>query len=418
VWGDIALEGPLARLLDAATDVLALVDSAGLLLYANAAATRMLGVELAEWRGRDVLELVHVEDQARAADALRRSDIARGPGDAVSLRLICHDGAVREVEILASPLVDTEPSATVLLIRDMTAQRQQETALAEAVARFEVVFDHAPIGMALLDLDGQWIRVNQALLDITGYSESELVERTFQDITHPEDLSADLAQVERLRTGEINSYQMEKRYYNKQGHVVWILLTATLLRDEHDAPLQFLALIQDISERKQAEDHLKWFAERDALTGLWNRYRFEQELERYQTLFDRYGEQSAVILADVDDFKAINDRFGHDIGDQVLADIGGVLKTRLRITDLSCRYGGDEFAILLPHTGEDEARILAAELTDAITKQASHPELNLDVRVSAGISAITPRTSATSTIAQADHAMYAHKVQTRRPEPR
>jgi two-component system, cell cycle sensor histidine kinase and response regulator CckA len=129
-------------------------------------------------------------------------------------------------------------------------------------AHFRNIFESAAVGMALVALDGRWLRVNQSLCEIVGRSESELLGLRFQDITHRDDLEMDLAQVRRLLAGEIRSYNMEKRYIHKTGHVVWILLTASVVPDADGSPLHFIAQIQDIRERKQAEAALRDSEER------------------------------------------------------------------------------------------------------------------------------------------------------------
>lgn len=107
--------------------------------------------------------------------------------------------------------------------------------------------------MALVGLDGRWLRVNQAICNIVGYPEAELLTKTFQDITHPDDLPADLDCTKRLLAGELPQYAMEKRYFHKGGHVVWILLSVALARDESGAPEVFVAQMQDITRRKETE---------------------------------------------------------------------------------------------------------------------------------------------------------------------
>jgi two-component system sporulation sensor kinase A len=125
----------------------------------------------------------------------------------------------------------------------------------------EVLFSHtfqfAAIGMALVGLDGKWLKVNPALCELVGYSEEELLTTTFQAITHPEDLEEDLSYIGELVQGNIYAYQMEKRYYHKLGHEIWILLNGTLVRDEQGEPLYLIKQIQDITQRKQAESQLR-----------------------------------------------------------------------------------------------------------------------------------------------------------------
>ncbi|MEY2564534.1 MAG: hypothetical protein QOH88_2727 [Verrucomicrobiota bacterium] len=121
---------------------------------------------------------------------------------------------------------------------------------------FQNAFEHAAIGMALVAPDGAWLRVNRSVCDITGYTEAELLQRTFQDITHPEDLDLDLEFVNKMLAGVLDDYRMEKRYLAKNGAIVWVLLSVSLVRDEEGKPRFFISQIQDISERKENERQL------------------------------------------------------------------------------------------------------------------------------------------------------------------
>lgn len=140
------------------------------------------------------------------------------------------------------------------LLRRQKAQTEAE--LAESEMRFRLAMEYAPIGIALVSLTGQWIRVNRALCEIVGYPEQELLAKTFQDITHPDDLETDLAYVRQLLAGEIKTYQLEKRYFHKQGFAVWILLSAALVRNAKGEPQYFIAQIEDITARIEL-DRLK-----------------------------------------------------------------------------------------------------------------------------------------------------------------
>lgn len=104
---------------------------------------------------------------------------------------------------------------------------------------FQNAFEFAAIGMALVSSEGKWLRVNRSICEITGYSEAELLTRTFQDITHPDDLDLDLANVSKMLAGEIKTYQMEKRYFHKDGSIVWVLLSVSLVHNRSGAPLFF-----------------------------------------------------------------------------------------------------------------------------------------------------------------------------------
>ncbi|MGJ5672681.1 MAG: diguanylate cyclase [Nostochopsis sp.] len=132
-----------------------------------------------------------------------------------------------------------------------------EEALRESKERFHNAFDYAAIGMALVGLNGSWLQVNHALCEIVGYSEAELLAKTCQDITHAEDLETDFDYVRQLLTNEIRCYHIEKRYIHKLGHVLWIMLSVSLVSDIHGQPLYFITQIQDITERKRVEQTLQ-----------------------------------------------------------------------------------------------------------------------------------------------------------------
>ena len=134
---------------------------------------------------------------------------------------------------------------------DITERKRAEEALRESEERFAGAFEYAPIGVALVSPVGRWLKVNRALCELVGYSETELLTRTYQDITYPEDLADDLENTRRLVAGEIPSYQMEKRYLHQCGHLVTVLLDVSLVRDDHGQPRYFISQIQDITERKR-----------------------------------------------------------------------------------------------------------------------------------------------------------------------
>ena len=276
---------------------------------------------------------------------------------------------------------------------------------------FETAFASAPTGMALVGLDGSWLKVNGALCRIMGFSEEQMRTRTFQELTHPEDLDADLQHVEELLAGRSGGYTMEKRYIAADGSVVHALLSVSLVRDDHGCPLHFVSHVVDISERKLMEEHLRLLATHDGLTGIWNRRRFEEELARQLARSLRHGETAVVLAIDLDAFKPINDELGHEAGDQVLSAVARVIAGRLRGTDSVARLGGDEFAVLLCNTDLVHGDAVAHELTALIALtpiQAAGRHVN--VRASIGVAAVDSTCASVAEIlARADQAMYAAK---------
>jgi len=148
-------------------------------------------------------------------------------------------------------VVDGVVRGFFVLVTDISAVKRTETALRESEERFRLTLEEAPIGMAVVGTDGRFLRVNGALCAILGYSAQELVGMTFQSVTHPEDLDADLALARQLARGEIPRYSLERRYVRKDGHVVDIELSRSVLRGPDGQPLHFIAQVKDISERKR-----------------------------------------------------------------------------------------------------------------------------------------------------------------------
>jgi PAS domain S-box-containing protein len=146
-----------------------------------------------------------------------------------------------------------EPIAILEINNDITPRKQVEEALRQSEERFRSAFDHASIGMALIGLEGRWLKVNPALCEIVGYSEADLLTTSPQTITYPDDLGSDHQFLEQLLQGELRSYNIEKRYFHRQGHLIWVLFSASLLRDSQGNPLYFVAQIQDITTRREVE---------------------------------------------------------------------------------------------------------------------------------------------------------------------
>jgi PAS domain S-box-containing protein len=218
----------------------------------------MFGYTAAEIIGQPLQLLIPPECNSEEPEIL--SGFSRG-------ELVCHletirvrkDGQRFDVSATISPIKDADGKivGASKIIRDITERKRAEEALRESEERFSGAFEFAPIGVALVAPNGRWLKVNRALCELVGYSEAELLVCTFQEITHPDDLAADLEYMRRLLAGEIRFYQMEKRYIHARGHFVTILLDVSLVRDAQDQPHYFIAQIQDITERKQNEESLR-----------------------------------------------------------------------------------------------------------------------------------------------------------------
>ncbi|HEX8744480.1 MAG TPA: diguanylate cyclase [Thermoleophilaceae bacterium] len=301
--------------------------------------------------------------------------------------------------------------AGVAVARNLTERKRAEAALARAEARFRSAFDHAPIGMGISAPDGRWLQVNAALCEIVGHSEAELLACRWHDITYPDDLAAGLDRVERLLSGEVESYEAEKRFFTTNGHIVWARVFQSVTRDATGRPLHLISHVFDISDRKRIEGELQARADSDALTGLMNRGRFDEELGRQIARCKRYGERAALLLLDVDRLKQVNDRFGHRAGDQIIKLVARAARDRARETDAVARIGGDEFAVLLPSVDLPTAHRIAGEIAERVAAAAEVPDFaGVPVAVSVGVAPLDASApSAEEALARADADMYARK---------
>ena len=241
------------ELFDQASDSIFIADLDGRYTEVNATACKMLGYAREELIGKTIVDIIPPEDVPRLA-AAREYLLSPDRVQVAEWTLLRKDGTRIPVEVSAKILPDGRWQA---FVRDISERKRIERALQESEERFRLTIDEAPIGMALVALDGRFVRVNRALCEIVGYSSAELTGLTFQAITHPDDLDADLALAGQLARGEIPRYQLDKRYIRKDGTIVDILLSGSILRGRDGAPLYYIVQIEDVTERKRAEEALR-----------------------------------------------------------------------------------------------------------------------------------------------------------------
>jgi diguanylate cyclase (GGDEF)-like protein/PAS domain S-box-containing protein len=245
-----------------------------------------------------------------------------------------------------------------------------------------------------------------------GYAPDELVGVAFTEFTHPDDVGADVALFEALMRGERDNYQLEKRYLHRDGRIVDVLLSTAVGRSSDGTSLQFFADVIDITERKrsnfalqQANAQLHELAVTDHLTGLRNLRGFEEAM-----LNAKVEEPLSVLVVDLDNFKHVNDRLGHEAGDGVLVEAGRRLLGELRRVDLLARLGGDEFAAVLPGVDRFVAEMVATEVVEKLT--LPYGSSNALKRVGASVGVATCErwnTDVRHVLARADKALYEAK---------
>jgi diguanylate cyclase (GGDEF)-like protein/PAS domain S-box-containing protein len=353
------------------------------------------------------LAFVHPDDRGPVARSYRQV-VAGSPMFEVEYRITAADGRRRIVH--GRGRADPErPGIFVGTAQDVTELRAIERNAQAARERFRIAFEDAPVGMSITSPDGRLLQVNSSLCEITGYTRDELLTMNVATITHPEELGERSALDEQLVSGEIHNYIRDGRLLRANGEAVWVSRHVRMLRDEDSNPLQALTHYVDITERRTMERELRHMADHDPLTGLLNRRGLETELERHVTHVNRYGDRGALLVLDLDHFKAVNDTLGHEAGDRLIVSVATLLSSRLRSSDAVARLGGDEFAILLPDANAEVARHVAEQIVADIHANAviEQGQSIRHVTASVGVTLFTQgQVNSESVLVDADLAMY------------
>ena len=266
-----------------------------------------------------------------------------------------------------------------------------EAALKQSEARFRLIFEDAATGIVLADVSGKLMAANPAFQKMLGYSENELSRMHFTQFTHSDFVSTEAELYQEMVQGLRDFYQLEKIYITKEKQMVWGHLTVSLVRDAQDNPQFCIAMVENITERKQSDtalrlyqehleelvgartaeltkvnEQLSWQASHDALTDLVNRREFEKCLERAVSTARASDQEFTLCYMDLDHFKIVNDTCGHLAGDELLRQISGLLQNRCRKSDTLARLGGDEFGLLLYQCSLEEATRVVQTLHKSI----------------------------------------------------
>lgn len=240
--------------------------------------------------------------------------------------------------------------------------------------------------IALVSHNGDILKASPAFASLLGYSVEQLEKLNYQRLTHPDDLDKDVTLHQKLVQGELEQYELEKRYIHKEGFIVWVKLCVGMVWKNQE-PQYAIATITDITKQKEREETLLYLSTHDQLTGLYNRAYFTEALKTTVAKCQRYGCHEYLLYLDLNKFKPINDEYGHHIGDYTLRVLSHRLTRLLRSSDITARLGGDEFAILISEVEPDEVDALARRILQSIEKPLLYTgdNLSLSIEVSAAI---------------------------------
>ncbi|MBL8258447.1 MAG: PAS domain S-box protein [Candidatus Competibacteraceae bacterium] len=404
-------ESRYRQLFELESDAILLIDNdTGRILEANSAAVDLYGYSRGELLQKRNVDLSAEPQQTR--ELTRQTSV--GSKAFVPMRwLRKRDGTVFPAEITGRFFSWRGRAVHIAAIRDIAERQRILVELRASEARFRSIFELSPLGIALISKsDYRFVQANPRYCELLGYSLEALRWMTVADVTHPEDWPQSKQLLKTLSAEKRTGFTLQKRYLHQSGACRWVNITADLLTDDHGGEPLIMGIVEDITERRQAEERIRHLALHDVLTDLPNRALLEDRLG--QALNEAQREQSSVALLflDLDRFKIVNDSLGHAVGDGLLRAVAERLGHHVRGSDTVGRLGGDEFVILLTaiRDASDVARI-ASKLLESMAEPWRVNGYVLNVSTSIGISLYPMDGDDPDTLLQhADTALYQAKA--------
>ena len=401
-------------LLESLPDGSALIDGHGVMHFVNAELANLTGYSREELVGQNVAMLIPPD--LRPLEGEARRQYARDPETRIiwndrDLSVLQKNGTVRSVDFALSPITVNGRHWAVGCIRDNSAQRAAEQARIEAEQHFRLAFEDNMAPMVFTDLQDCIIAANDAFCAMMGRTRAELIGFDSKPFTYPDDVGITEASHARFLQDEIRQVRYVKRYLHKDGRMIVAEVSKSPARDKTGKTLYFIISERDITEERQLSAQLSHQALHDPLTGLANRALLDDRLSQAHSRIVRQGGHGALLLLDLDDFKGVNDTYGHLVGDQLLEAVARRLEAVTRETDTLCRFGGDEFLYLAEGiSGPAEAEMIAERFLRSLDEPFVVGDLSLEQRASLGIVVWdATHTDVSEVVRDADVALYEAK---------
>ncbi len=360
-------EIPYLDILEKSNDGILIIQDS-LLKYANPEIVRITGFPLEEIRGHPLGHFLQPAEAARLMNHCTRRLAGDNPPAPYEMAFQHKDGSSTIVEVNTGLTSYRGRPADMVFFSDITTQKETEKALRKSEERYREILERIQEGYYEADLQGNVIFCNEAACRLLGYSLQEIIGMNFQQLyKDPAKVFKVFNQV--FQTGKPNrGFALEM--FTKDGSIRYGELSVSLMKDEKGRVVGFRGLGRDVTERKKAEEKIRYLSFYDKLTGLHNRAFFEEEIRRLDT--ERQLPLS-IVIADANGLKLVNDAFGHQVGDKLLVKIAELLRYSCRKEDLICRWGGDEFAVLLPKASPVLAQALLERFQEACRKADPEP---------------------------------------------
>ncbi len=378
---------------------------------ADPAMCRLLGYDRETLLALRPADVIHPDDEPVGRNNIEGLLAGTRESFPIEIRLLHSDGSVIWVLLQTSVIreADGSPNLIVCQFHDITAYRELQVLWRRTVG-------NAPIGMALLNLDGGWTEVNDVLCELVGYSRAELLTMRCGDlIDHVGDKQAQATALAELRAERSASETLEVRYRHHDGHPFWMLLRLSVVPGADDRPAYLIGQYEtlrggDMRMSQERLDQLIRMALHDPLTELANRTLLIDRIEKELAELAERGGVLAVLVVDLDEFKPVNDRHGHSVGDQLLIAAAQRLVGAVRSSDTVARLGGDEFGVLARVPSAAEADGLQQRVAERLNAETSARGEHFTLSASTGLATTqNPSASPHALLHEADRAMFRTK---------
>ncbi len=405
-----ASEQELKTVTENMTDMVSMTDTEGRISYVSGSYYKLLGYNKDELLGKTVFEVIFEEDLPGVLARFQKA-IATGQNDSAVYRAVKKDGTIIWLETLGSLLIDNKGLITgaIFSLRDITDRKRFEEALKESEQKYRQIAENISDVVWTADMELYTTYISPSVEKLLGFSVDEILMKRMDEMYTPESVSYLLSALQEELQKESNpsidknrSRIIEAEVYRADGSTIWIAMHVTGIRDKEGNIIGLQGVTRDITERKKAEDYIRYISFHDQLTGLYNRHYFEhcrKELESIPVI--------SVIVTDINSLKLVNDTYGHEYGDQFIKEYAKILKQSFKKSDLVFRWGGDEFIVILKNS--EEAKTW--ELYRRIEKHCGNTFVkDIPLSISVGISSKVQGENIEKALSEAENMMYINKI--------